>query len=228
MMPLAKALGSKYRVLVPVFPGYDGVPPLGVPYTMNLERTLVEDALLAKGVNAAAVVGLSLGGYRALALATSSRFRVTELVVLAGFESVTPADKILYRDFAAMVRNEAVPGSALVARFLSPAFAATHPDRCQEIVTWLSQIDKNALAAELEAVADCDALGPLLGSITARTLVRVGSLDLAAPPSTSEAIAKKIPSAALEIVDGSGHLLLFEDYEATLAAVMRTFARPAA
>ncbi len=228
VMPLAKALAPRYRVLVPVFPGYDDVPPLSVAYTMNLERMLVEDALLAKDVTAAAVVGFSLGGYRALSLATSSRLRVTELVVLGGFETVTPGDRALYRDFAAMVRNEAVPAAVLVARFLSPAFAAAHPERCQEIGTWLSQIDKTALAAELEAVAGSDDLGPLLGAITARTLVRVGALDLAAPPSASESIAKKIPYASLEVVEGSGHLLLFEDYDATLASVMRALTRSSA
>jgi 3-oxoadipate enol-lactonase len=225
MMPLAKALSPRYRVLLPVFPGYDGVPPVSVPYTMSLERRLVEDALLAKGVDAAAVIGFSLGGYRALSLATSSRLRVTELVVLGGFASVSAPDKLLYRELATMVRNETITGAALVGRFLSPAFAAAHPDRCQEIATWLSQIDKAALATELEAVAESEDLEPLLGAITARTLARVGALDLAAPPAASEIIAKRIPYATLEVVEGSGHLLLFEDYDATLASVIRALAR---
>jgi pimeloyl-ACP methyl ester carboxylesterase len=64
-------------------------------------------------------------------------------------------------------------------------------------------------AAILGLLEDLD-LTPLLGDITAPTLVIGGADDRVFPPEHSRAIAERIPGAKLEIIEGTGHGLLFE------------------
>ncbi|HEX7680907.1 MAG TPA: alpha/beta fold hydrolase, partial [Thermoanaerobaculia bacterium] len=70
-------------------------------------------------------------------------------------------------------------------------------------------------AAILAILEDLD-LTPILGRITAPTLVIGGAEDRMFPPEHSRAIAALIPGAKLEIVEGTGHGLLFERAERVL------------
>ena len=56
-------------------PGFGGAPPLGRPLTMDLLAEMGAAALDALGAASAAVVGCSMGGYAAMALATSPETR---------------------------------------------------------------------------------------------------------------------------------------------------------
>jgi len=59
-------------------------------------------------------------------------------------------------------------------------------------------------------------LTPVLGNINAPTLVIGGGDDRLFPPEHSEAIARHIKGARLEIVEGGSHGLVFERYDRVL------------
>jgi poly(3-hydroxyoctanoate) depolymerase len=63
---------------------------------------------------------------------------------------------------------------------------------------------------------------PWLGRIAAPTLVLAGDRDPIVPPRNARILARKIPSARLELVPGAGHLLLF-DQAVHCAAVVADF-----
>ena len=72
----------------------------------------------------------------------------------------------------------------------------------------------------------CDAIARLdyakdLARIQAPTLVVAGELDVGTPPAMSEAIARGIPGARLEVIPGAAHLAAVEAPEAFDAAVGR-------
>jgi 3-oxoadipate enol-lactonase len=90
------------------------------------------------------------------------------------------------------------------------------------VKSWLKAAPREVIAAELETFAGLDHLGPRLAGIRAPTLFRVGELDAATPPAISEALAREIPSARVEIVAGAGHALLLEDSAATIES-LRSF-----
>jgi pimeloyl-ACP methyl ester carboxylesterase len=75
---------------------------------------------------------------------------------------------------------------------------------------------------ELEDLAVAEGLLERSRALDIPALVRVGELDLAAPPAHSKRLAAALPRARLQIVPGRGHALLLEDFEATRDAV-RTF-----
>ncbi len=102
--------------------------------------------------------------------------------------------------------------------FLSPVFAASHPDACARVETWISATTPDNLARELEAVANASPVLPALASFEGRVVARTGALDQAAPPAHAEAIARACPNAVLQIVPGCGHALLEEDRQETLRA----------
>jgi pimeloyl-ACP methyl ester carboxylesterase len=219
LMPLAERLSHRRRVLLPDLPGYGRSPMPEGPYTLARAQTMLEDALAARGIDATAVVGLSLGAYRSFALARSARVRVTHVVSLGGFAGLDADVADGMRQLAAAVRSRAELGDLFVARMLSPAFAARHPAVAATVKTWLALLPPTGLAAELDATADAADLRPELATLRAPILARVGRLDVATPPAFTEAIARAAPRTTVQLVDDCGHLLLLEDAAATIDAV---------
>src|SRR3954454_22609994 len=109
--------------------GHRGTPAAGgSPEIEDLGRDVL--ALLdAVGIERAAVGGLSLGGMVAMWLAAHAPERVTALAVLAS--SAYFPDASVWEDRAETVRRDGSTGGiaeAVVERWLTPAYAAAHPD----------------------------------------------------------------------------------------------------
>lgn len=226
VMPLARALAKEWRVLVASYPGYDGNPARAGAFSWDADRALLEDALRAHGVgDLAAVVGSSLGGYRALALACAGAVRVRAVVELGGFAELSDAEREGMRGFAGAIRARAVPPHALSQVALSPAFAAAHPEAVREVDEWPQTLELDAVAAEYDGLAECPSLLGKLASLNVPLLARAGDADVAVPRAHSDAMASAAPRAELEIVHGAGHMLLLEDGDATIASVTRFLER---
>jgi 3-oxoadipate enol-lactonase len=183
----------------------------------------IETALLRLGVQEAAFVGFSGGAYRALALATRGRIKPLGLVSLAGTAHFTSVDREAFDGFAGMLRRGEDARALLPDRFLSSAFAATHPEVVARVERWLDAIAPEHLATELDAFARAEDLRPALGSLRVSALARVGELDVATPPERSAEIAEAAPGAVLQVVPKVGHALLYEDAEATALATASAF-----
>lgn len=221
LAPLADRLSHSHRVLLPDLPGYGDSPMLDGEYTILRAQRVIENAVLDLDVDAVAIVGVSLGAYRAFSMALTRRLHVTSVVTLGGFAGIDHDIREAYFQFAAAIRNGVDLSDVFVERMFSSMFAASHPDIVTLVKSWLTIIPATVLASELEAAAKCADLRPRLGFLSCPVLARVGSLDAATPIAFSEAITKHAPNAHLDIVEGSGHLLLFEDRDRTIAAVER-------
>jgi 3-oxoadipate enol-lactonase len=219
--PLAEALASHRRVLVPDLPGYGRSPALEGTYTFAAVNELLERELLDRGIREFAVVGHSLGAYRALLLALARGSRVTQLVLLGAMLGPEPSERAAYRHFAALTRQPDVDiGAMLVPRMLSAEYVQAHPDGAKQVSEWGDIATRQTLAAELEAVADAEDLRPRLGELDVPILVRAGAIDLALPLACGELIAARARNARLEVVPGCGHVLLLEDPANTVASIV--------
>lgn len=227
--PLVEALVPTRRVLVPQFPGYGKSAAVEGQYRLESVQASLEDSLLALGVSDVAIVGYSLGAYRALALALSGRLRVNRLVLLGGFAGLAPphAQALLavaktlraMRDFS----DPAFRG-ATARSMLAPAHAT--PGTLAAVESWLDATTPLALAAELEGACLGSDLHSRLGELRLPAVLRTGELDAAAPMAYSEALAAGIAGAVLQRVAGCGHALLLEDERATIDAVRAALAVP--
>jgi 3-oxoadipate enol-lactonase/4-carboxymuconolactone decarboxylase len=190
-------------------PGHGASPP---SYDAQSIATLAADVLAAldrSGVDRAAdFVGLSLGAMVAMSIAAEQPERVDRLALLctsARFESAAP-----WQERAATVRagGPRVVAETIVGRWLTPAYAAAHPDEVAGFVTMIGSTDAESYAGCCDAVAAMDLL-PSLARITAPTIVVVGTLDPATPPHHGEAIAAGIAGSRLERLDAA-HLVNWE------------------
>jgi pimeloyl-ACP methyl ester carboxylesterase/predicted ester cyclase len=213
------ALSPSRRVLVPDLPGYGATPPVSGRYDYEAVNRMIEEELRARGVTEAAVVGFSGGAYRAFGLAAAGNLRVTHLVSLGGFAGLDEPDKKGLRDTTALARTGFDFHPVWLQRMMSAGAPARFPHEAAEVMRWLDCVPMEILLAELDAVTEAPDFRPLLPKLRMPMVLRVGALDAAAPPRWSEEAARLAPSAILQIVDGCGHALLYEDRQGTVRAV---------
>jgi pimeloyl-ACP methyl ester carboxylesterase len=86
----------------------------------------------------------------------------------------------------------------------------------------LEGTDPEGYAGCCEAIAAMD-LRPVLGSITAPTLVIAASEDPATPPAHGALIARRLPGARLTVVRGAAHLANLQSPGPVTAALLGHF-----
>jgi 3-oxoadipate enol-lactonase len=206
--PQVPALAERYRVVTYDTRGHGESPAPAGPYTRD---DLVDDlvALLDEvGAPRAHVAGLSLGGMTALRLAAREPQRVHRLAVLCTSAKVDPQG-FLDRAAAARSGGTAPLAPVVAGRWLTPEFAAGHPELVARLEAMIAGSDDEGYAACCEVVAGMD-LRPDLARITAPTLVVSGKDDPALPPEHQQLIAEGIPGAELLIVSPGAHLANLE------------------
>lgn len=228
LRPLAERLARSFRVLLVHLPGYGRSKPLE-PYSMEHSHAIVEEALLARGVRSAHLVGYSGGAYRAFALAVRGTIAVQSVASLAGSANFTDDEKKGLLQYVAMLRANVDPAPVLVDLMLTPR-GRESAAAVADVRSWATAIAPDNLARELEAFVAAADLRPELAKLDLPILARVGALDVATPPERSRRIVDAVPHARLEEVPGVGHALLCEDFEATVASLERHLreARPRA
>jgi 3-oxoadipate enol-lactonase len=219
--PQLPALAERFRVVSYDSRGHGASPAPAGPYTLD---DLVDDvvALLdALDVERAHVAGLSLGGMTALRLAAREPARVDRLAVLCTSSKVDPGP---FLDRAAAVRaGGTAPLAATIAgRWLTPPYAAQHPELVARLEAMIEGCDDAGYAACCEIVANID-LRDDLARITAPTLVVSGADDQALPPEHQRAIADGVRGARLMTVQPGAHLANLEQPERITAALLDHF-----
>jgi 3-oxoadipate enol-lactonase len=192
--------------------GESDVPP--GPYTV---AELAEDAVAvldAAGFERAHAVGTSLGGMVAQELALEYPDRVGRLVLVC----TTPGVQGLpmpQQTLTLMAEAPSLAPDVALRRFVENALASDAPAELADEITRRrleSPPDLAGWAAQAAAGADFDRLDRL-EEIRAPTLVVHGTADNVVDPANGELLAEKIPGARLELLEGCGHLLMWEQPE---------------
>jgi 3-oxoadipate enol-lactonase len=219
--PQVPALAERFRVVTYDTRGHGESPAPAGPYGLD---DLVDDvvALLdALGVRRAHVAGLSLGGMTALRLAAREPDRVAGLAVLCSSARTDPQG---FLDRAALARAEGTASfaPAVVSRWLTPPFAARHPDLVARLEAMVAGADDEGYAACAEVVGGID-LRADLARITAPTLVVSGAEDPALPPEHQQQIADGVAGAELLTVSPGAHLANLEQPQQVTGALLAHF-----
>jgi len=219
---LARSLASRHRVIVVDLPGYGQSPPLAVASALDDAHTAVAEMLVRRGADDAFLVGFSFGGYRALVLASSPLLRPRGVVTLGGFANLTSEEREAYRQ----LRRLAPAVDRLLEMFLptlfAPAFAAKRPDALAEVRRWATELDRETLLGELEAIAESPDLRPAVSALAIPIGSCAGSEDAIIPVAHCVEIAQcaSHPLARCHVIPGAGHALLFEAPEAVASFVL--------
>ena len=223
--PQVPALAERYRVVTYDTRGHGESPAPPGPYTLDDLTDDVVALLDEVGAARAHVVGLSVGGMTALRLAARDPERVDRLAVLCSSAKPDPQP---FLDRAAAVRSGGTAPLAptVASRWLTPAFAAEHPELVARLEGMIAGSDDAGYAACCEVVAAVD-LREDLSRITAPTLVVSGAEDPALPPEHQQAIAEGIAGAELLTVSPGAHLANLERTQEITDALLAHLGGPA-
>jgi pimeloyl-ACP methyl ester carboxylesterase len=166
----------------------------------------------------AAVCGLSLGGYAALALVARHPERVAALVLADTRAEPDTAEAAAGRHRAAALVRGSGPATFL-DEFIPPLVAPGDEAALAAARAIADAQDPEAIAGALEALAGRADRRHDLAAIAAPTLVIVGSEDTLTPLPFAETLAEGIPDAELVVIEGAGHLSAMERPEEFAGAV---------
>ena len=212
---LVPALAERFRVIRVDNrgAGHTGDVP-GAPYTVE---TMAADCLAvldAAGVQAAHVVGISMGGLMAQELALTAPERVLSLCLTATHPGIAHA--VVNPDAMAMLmkRGEMTPAEAAEASVPYNYAPATPRERIEEdwAVRFPLAETNDGYMAQAVGTSQWDGFDRV-GGITAPTMVLHGELDALVPPDNGRILAERIPGAELVLVPDANHVLMTDQPE---------------
>ncbi|MDQ2823175.1 MAG: alpha/beta hydrolase [Pseudomonadota bacterium] len=203
--------------------------PLRPPYRLDDMAQDAVGVLSALGIGRAHVVGVSMGAMIAQSMAARHAGRVLSLTSIMSTSNRRglPGPGRAVR--AAMLRQPRDPGNvdgvldhavALWRLIGSPSYPTADAVLRQRVLRALRRSHcPSGAARQLLAIAAAPDASPLLRQITAPTLVIHGANDALVPPACGVDVARQIPGARLEMIEGMGHDLPDQLIERLLALI---------
>jgi 3-oxoadipate enol-lactonase len=220
--PVEAALPG-FRFLSYDLPGHGASPAPGARYTVEDLGDQLADLLRAADVGPAHVVGVSLGGLVAQALAARDPGLVDHLVVVDAVAVYPEAMRDMWRERAALVREQGI--EPLVAPTVEMWFTADAIERDDHAVRTVRRLlldtDPEGYARACEVLATADTTD-LLEEITAPTMVVCGEDDGPAFTAAAPRLAESIEDARLEWLAGARHAGAVE-HPTAFAALLASF-----
>ena len=180
------------------------------PYSTRMMADDTVKLMDVLGIEKAHIMGLSMGGMIAQELAINHPQRVMKLVLAATYarQDETSGDTLEQAEFLHLAPES--KASALIGlAFSKPFYRFTFGLLARVQTRFIGASGRVGIAGQSEACLKHDTL-ERLSSITAPTLVIVGTGDRIIKPISSEVIAGKIPKAKLVKVEGASHYFSFE------------------
>jgi pimeloyl-ACP methyl ester carboxylesterase len=225
--PALEQLAESYEVLVPIFPGF--AESEGLESIDGMEDAVFHllDLWEILGLDAPPVMGMSLGGWMALELATRYPERVSKLVLInaVGLHlDEAPVNELFGRtpgELADMLFADQNHPMAVVMHQMD-AFAGDVGKETEIPIEFVLPMWK-ALGATARLGWDPYLHNPKLRSrlrrVTAPTLVVAGAQDGLVPMIYAETYAAEIPNARLAVIENAAHWLPFEKPDELTALV---------
>jgi pimeloyl-ACP methyl ester carboxylesterase len=209
--PLAR-LG---RVVALDLPGHgrSEIPP---PFDLMQQADVLAAALPAMEIRRAICIGWSWGGAMSLHLALRHPEVVAALALLDAYgEAPTLLRKAKYRLLVAIGRRFGLTPwmarSQIAPLMFSAGSRRAHPELVEQFVRSATSLPRGAAAriALAATIENPDVLDQL-GRLAVPALILCGSEDRSEPPALSERVARAIPGARLELIEGAGHAIPWE------------------
>lgn len=217
--------GSGWRVIVPDLRGYGastvvpGVTPLET-FARDIAGLL---DVLGLGAERIVLGGLSMGGQIALEFARLFPERLRGLVLADTFAQGESAEGKARRNaLADRLLREGMGGytDEVLDKMVAPENIARQPEVAGHVRRMMLGTPPEGAAAALRGRAERPDYTGLLGRIAVPTLVVVGRDDTYTPVADAEFLHRRIPGAALAVIEDAAHLPNLEQptaFDAVLA-----------
>jgi pimeloyl-ACP methyl ester carboxylesterase len=210
------AVGAGRRVVVPDLPGFgrSDVPAERSAYSIDRYADLVAALIGELDLGPVVLVGLSMGGYIALAVARRHADVLAGLVLADTRADPDTAEGRQNRSDQQASVEEKGDVTPLVDGLLNRILSDSSPQHA-EVRSGLGDMMRSTAPAgwigALEAMKTRRDQTDLLPTIPVPALVVVGESDALVPLEVAEAMAKAIPNARFEVVPDAGHVANLEN-----------------
>jgi pimeloyl-ACP methyl ester carboxylesterase len=198
------ALARRHRLYLVDLPGFGAMRSLRRRFVLAEAASWLSEWMRAVGLERAHLVGHSMGGYVTIRLAAGRPELVGRLVLVAPAGTTTGRSML----------GHLVP-LLLAARYATPAFLpvlARDALRMGPATLWRAA--KDLLAEDVRED---------LQKIEAPTLLVWGENDPLVPPTVGELLRQEVPDSRLLVLEGAGHVPMFdrpENFDAALLAFL--------
>jgi pimeloyl-ACP methyl ester carboxylesterase len=227
---LAPGLAEHFTVIVFDNRGVGQTDKPAGPYTAQLLADDTAGLIQSLGYERAHVLGHSMGGYIAQALALNHPELIDRLILAStNFGGpqhipITPEAMAVLTD----VKSDPVTRfkNGLVVS-TAPGYAEKNPEMIEAWLAWRVQnpIEPAAyqaqLAIGLALFAESTCFEGKLKQVTAPTLILFGAHDKVVPPGNADLLGREIPHSTIEILPDAGHFFPIETPEAANAAIIK-------
>jgi len=175
-------------------------------HTMELLASDVAAVIKVIGEGAVDVVGLSMGGYVAMALHAGWPELVRSLVLTNTRAVADSAEAKAGRDAAiatVVAKGRGAIADAMLPKLLAPGASALLQARVR---TMIEGTPVETIVADLEGMKVRADRVAWLATVRVPTVVVVGEFDAITPRAEAEAMAKAVRGARLVVVPGAGHM----------------------
>ena len=195
------ALAARYRVYLVDLPGFGSMRRAEGGFVLSEAAGWLSSWMETVGLERAHLVGHSMGGYISIVLAAKRPELVRRLVLVA--PAGVPVGRSVHGYLLPLLR---------AGRYMTPGFL---PVLARDA---LRTGPLTLLGAAREILAE-DVRSHLRG-IEAPTLLIWGQWDTLVPPSAGDVMREEIPMSRLLVIEGAGHVPMFERAAETNAALL--------
>ncbi len=184
----------------------------------------LQGQLSSSEMGACVLIGHSMGGYIALALADKHPERVKGIVLFHSTAFADPdTDEQRQKRQDAQTMLETAGGHAFVEKTIPGLFSDEHrqslASTVQQLVDAHKDLPTEAMLAGLQAIRTRPDRSGMLQNADFPILVIAGRHDKAIPFERSEELKQKLPNAEFVVLEHAAHLGMVEEPEASLLAI---------
>ncbi len=201
-------LAQGWRVLRVDMRGHGGSAPPAPDVTLDELAGDIAAVMDARALERAHVVGLSIGGMIAQALALRHRTKVASLMLCESPPASLPDVTRIWAPRIAAVRAAASCepiADATMERWLTPSFKAAHPDRWRQIRETVAATEPAGYLGGIHALSNFDFTREL-PSLRVPAMALYGEDDIASSAEENERLAALIPGGRFVRFPGARHL----------------------
>lgn len=208
-LPLTEELKNQFRLIVIDLPGFGNSPEPEGEFSLEDIANQIHDFLNEIGLVRYSIVGHSLGGYVALALAGLYPENIQTLILLHSTAGPDSEEKKHSRNktIAFLQKNR---GLNFLASFVPPLFSIPKRDWIDRILLKAQNIKDTTLIAYTKAMRDRANREDVLSFKEFKSLIIAGEHDTILPVDLLEKQSKSAKNASFSLLRGSGHMGMLE------------------
>jgi len=215
-LPVAQALGTRYRVILPDLRGHGDSEVGDGPATMEKHAGDIARVMDAAEIGRAPLAGVSVGGYALFEFWRRHRGRVSALGL---FNTKAPADSGEARAGRLQAANDIVERGtepffeSMIPRLLGKSTRETRPDLVEGALRMMRKMSPEDVAQVQRGMAGRPDSVDTLNTINVPTLLVTGDEDVLTGLNEAELMRQHISGSQLRVIAKAGHYSAWEQPE---------------